>query len=93
MVNIGVPKFKWQEIPMSNNLNYTDLGFNNKYLKKGFGPLLGDLNIDKISELEDEHFAKKYLINRAIPPQFLSYLYYTEDFKNFSNFITFNCFI
>ena len=41
------------------------------------------IDLPKISELEDEHFAKKYLINRAIPPQFLSYLYYTEDFKSF----------
>ena len=30
----------------------------------------------KISDLEDNHFAKKYLVNRAIPTQFLSYLYY-----------------
>ena len=29
----------------------------------------------KISELDDNHFAKKYLVNRAIPDQFLRYLY------------------
>ena len=41
------------------------------------------IDLPKISELEENHFAKKYLVNRAIPPQFLSYLYYTEDFKSF----------
>jgi len=41
------------------------------------------IDLPKISELEDGHFAKKYLVNRAIPPQFLNYLYYTEDFKKF----------
>ncbi len=46
------------------------------------------IDLPKISELEDEHFAKKYLINRAIPPQFLSYLYYTEDFKTFVKTMT-----
>ena len=46
------------------------------------------IDLPKISELEDEHFAKKYLVNRAIPPQFLSYLYYTEDFKTFVNTMT-----
>ena len=41
------------------------------------------INLPRISDLNDNHFAKKYLVNRAIPPQFLSYLYYTEDFKSF----------
>ena len=41
------------------------------------------IDLPRISDLDDQHFAKKYLINRAIPPQFLSYLYYTEDFKGF----------
>jgi hypothetical protein len=41
------------------------------------------INLPRISDLDDNHFAKKYLINRAIPSQFLSYLYYTEDFKSF----------
>ena len=41
------------------------------------------IDLPKISDLEDNHFAKKYLVNRAIPTQFLSYLYYTEDFKKF----------
>jgi len=46
------------------------------------------INLPRISDLDDQHFAKKYLINRAIPPQFLSYLYYTEDFKGFVRKIT-----
>ena len=46
------------------------------------------INLPRISDLDDQHFAKKYLINRAIPPKFLSYLYYTEDFKNFVTKVT-----
>ena len=46
------------------------------------------INLPRISDLDDQHFAKKYLINRAIPPQFLSYLYYTEDFKTFVKTMT-----
>ena len=41
------------------------------------------IDLPRISDLDDQHFAKKYLVNRAIPPQYLSYLYYTEDFKSF----------
>tara|TARA_B100001029_G_C15058445_1_gene456330 strand:- start:1682 stop:2467 length:786 start_codon:yes stop_codon:yes gene_type:complete len=46
------------------------------------------IDLPRISELDDSHFAKKYLVNRAIPPQFLSYLYYTEDFKSFVSKVT-----
>ena len=46
------------------------------------------IDLPRISELDDNHYAKKYLVNRAIPPQFLSYLYYTEDFKSFVMKIT-----
>jgi len=56
MVNIGVPKFKWQEIPMSKNLNYTDLGFNNKYLKKGFAVNIGNPHLIFFSEVLDGTF-------------------------------------
>ena len=41
------------------------------------------IDLPRIGDLDDDHFAKKYLVNRAIPSQFLNYLYYTEDFKNF----------
>ena len=46
------------------------------------------IDLPRISDLDDQHFAKKYLVNRAIPPQFLSYLYYTEDFKSFVSEVT-----
>ena len=42
------------------------------------------IDLPRINDLDDQHFAKKYMINRAIPPQFLNYLYYTEDFKKFT---------
>ncbi len=41
------------------------------------------INLPRISDLDDSHFAKTYLVNRAIPDRFLSHLYYTEDFKDF----------
>ena len=41
------------------------------------------IELPKISDLDDDHFAKTYLVNRSIPPQFLNYLYYTDDFKTF----------
>ena len=41
------------------------------------------IDLPRISDLDNSHFAKKYLVNRAIPTQFLSHLYYTEDFKSF----------
>ena len=41
------------------------------------------IDLPRIGDLDDNHFAKKYLVNRAIPSQFLNYLYYTEDFKGF----------
>tara|TARA_Y100001951_G_scaffold3776_1_gene2549 strand:- start:1349 stop:2371 length:1023 start_codon:yes stop_codon:yes gene_type:complete len=46
------------------------------------------IDLPKISELDDNHFAKKYLVNRAIPDQFLRYLYYTGDFKMFVQKVT-----
>ena len=46
------------------------------------------IELPRISDLDDDHFAKTYLINRAIPSQFLNYLYYTDDFKKFVNEMT-----
>jgi hypothetical protein len=46
------------------------------------------IKLPRISDLDDDHFAKTYLINRSIPPQFLNYLYYTDDFKKFVNKMT-----
>jgi hypothetical protein len=38
--------------------------------------------------LDDDHFAKTYLLNRNIPLQFLNLIYYTDDFKTFVNKMT-----
>ena len=46
------------------------------------------IELPRISDLEDNHFARKYLVNRSIPPQFLNHLYYTEDFKSFVSEVT-----
>ncbi len=70
-VNIGMPKFKWQEIPLSRNLNYTDLGFDNKYLKKGFALNIGNPHLIFFSEELDvkltEIDAKKILESNIFP--------------------------
>ena len=41
------------------------------------------LNIPTISELNDDHIAKKYVIGRKIPKGSYKDLYYAEDFKKF----------
>ena len=41
------------------------------------------LDIPTIESLDDEHFAKKYVINRKIPKDRYSDLYFAEDFKKF----------
>jgi transcription elongation factor Elf1 len=46
---------------------------------------LNRITLPKIADLPDDHFAKQFLINRKIPTQFLSDLYYAEDFKAFTN--------
>jgi len=46
------------------------------------------IELPRIGDLDDDHFAKTYLVNRSIPPQFLNYLYYTDDFKKFVNKMT-----
>lgn len=40
-------------------------------------------NIPKVSELDDTHSAKKYLIERKIPENFYSEFFYANDFKSF----------
>lgn len=34
----------------------------------------------KVSELEEQHFVRQYVLNRQIPDKYLSKLFYTEDF-------------
>ena len=46
------------------------------------------IDLPRIGDLDDDHFAKTYLLNRLIPLQFLNYLYYTDDFKKFVNKMT-----
>ena len=41
------------------------------------------LNIPIITDLDDTHKAKQYIINRKIPNQFYSEIYYAENFKEF----------
>ena len=41
------------------------------------------LTLPAISELPDDHYAKQYVINRKIPEDRYSELYYAEDYKKF----------
>lgn len=41
------------------------------------------LNLPSIAELNDEHYAKAYVLGRKIPEERYSELYYAEDFKKF----------
>jgi len=52
-------------------------------------PVFKEVNIieelDTISELPDEHPAKKYIIKRKIPNKFFDILYYTKEFMSLVN--------
>ena len=41
------------------------------------------INLPKISELDDEHYAKKYCLNRKFSVECLDKLYFAESFKRF----------
>jgi len=41
------------------------------------------INLPKISELDDEHYAKKYCLNRMFSVECLDKLYFAESFKRF----------
>jgi len=41
------------------------------------------LNLPTIESLQEEHFAKKYVVSRKIPKDCHSELYYAEDYKKF----------
>lgn len=43
------------------------------------------LRLPKISLLDSDHFAKKYVVGRQIPTFYHSRLYYTENFNAFAN--------
>ena len=45
------------------------------------------IQLPLISELNDIHHAKQYLMNRKIPVQWYSTLYYTDNFRAFTNTI------
>ena len=51
----------------------------NKIVKVKFSTLTSK-HATKLSELEDEHYAKRYVINRKVPEKYHSKIFYTEDF-------------
>jgi transcription elongation factor Elf1 len=63
---------------------------NNNYPKPEFDEVKSStpvfkkkLNIPSIESLSDDHFAKQYVMNRMIPKDRYSDLYFAEDFKKF----------
>lgn len=46
-------------------------------------PLNTKINLPSIQELDFSHFAKKYILSRKIPENFLNDIYYTTCFKTF----------
>ena len=70
-VDIGVPKFRWKDIPLSRELDCFDLGFNLDYLKNGFALNVGNPhiifvveNLDKKKLLKD---SKSILESKFFP--------------------------
>ncbi len=47
-----------------------------------------DGSLEKLSNLDSEHSAIKYIIERKIPKKYLSTLYFTEDFPTWANKFT-----
>jgi len=62
---------------------------NHNYKKPTFDefktkPIFKDsIKLPSIEDLPDGHFCKDYVINRKIPKEFYSQLYYADDFKSF----------
>jgi hypothetical protein len=48
-----------------------------------FSKLKKSVNLDRISDLPDEHFAKKYIVNRKIPTESWGKIFFTSNFKQF----------
>lgn len=64
----------------TGNHNYTKPTFEEYKTKPTFKE---SINLPTIEDLPDGHFCKDYVINRKIPKEFHSQLYYADDFKSF----------
>lgn len=62
--------------------NYTKPTFDEFKIKPSFKKKT-KINLKKISQLEEDHFARVYCKNRLIPDDKLDNLYYAPDFKKF----------
>ena len=62
----------------SANTNSPEPAFSELTVKPVFKK---SLDLPKISELPDEHFARQYVANRKIPESMYNNLYYSEDYK------------
>jgi hypothetical protein len=64
----------------TGNHNYTKPKFDEFKVKPTFKE---SIQLPTVAELPDGHFCKQYVINRKIPVEFHSQLYYADDFKSF----------
>lgn len=46
------------------------------------------IDLPTVASLDDDHFAKKYILDRKIPEKALKDLYFTEDFKAFVELVS-----
>ena len=56
---MGVAKFDWKEIPLSKNIDTTNLYFNHDYLKKGFALNIGNPHLIFFADTLDFKMLKK----------------------------------
>ena len=67
---------------VSDNVFQPDMSKFAKRRYEKFEPLK---ELKKVSQLQPDHIAKKYVVNRAIPPDKHYLLYYCPKFKEFTN--------
>lgn len=73
-------KYKEGKTGKSTNTPTPKFDFDKPVFKKKY-----NINLPKISDLNDDHPAKIYLKNRKIPEKRLNQLYYCNDFKKWTN--------
>ena len=50
--------------------------------------VIPQIDLPTIASLPDDHIAKQYILNRKLPQYSLDILYYTEDFKSFTESVS-----
>lgn len=56
-----------------------------KFTPPKFKPKKTEIKLPSISDLDQDHYARKYISNRKIPEDFYNDIYYCEDFREWVN--------